>query len=101
MKSVLEFLDMVRSSHGRELDRRRETLSEEGSCDDFPLPDAQLRRMLIRGAYDLQVLMDVVFNHTAEGNEMGPTISFRGLDNQVYYMIAPKVLLTPVKLFLL
>jgi pullulanase/glycogen debranching enzyme len=38
-----------------------------------------------------QVLMDVVFNHTAEGNEMGPTISFRGFDNHVYYMIAPKV----------
>lgn len=35
--------------------------------------------------------MDVVFNHTAEGNEMGPTISFRGFDNRVYYMIAPKV----------
>lgn len=35
--------------------------------------------------------MDVVFNHTAEGNEMGPTISFRGFDNHVYYMTAPKV----------
>lgn len=35
--------------------------------------------------------MDVVFNHTAEGNEMGPTISFRGFENRVYYMIAPKV----------
>ncbi len=42
----------------------------------------------------LQVFMDVVFNHTAEGNEMGPTISFRGFDNRVYYMIAPKVYTT-------
>ncbi|CAM6086686.1 unnamed protein product [Calypogeia fissa] len=49
-------------------------------------------KTLVREAHKLgmEVLMDVVFNHTAEGNEMGPTISFRGLDNQVYYMIAPK-----------
>ncbi|KAK9097561.1 hypothetical protein Sjap_023058 [Stephania japonica] len=38
------------------------------------------------------VIMDVVFNHTAEGNEKGPTISFRGVDNSVYYMLAPKPL---------
>lgn len=37
--------------------------------------------------------MDVVFNHTAEGNEKGPIISFRGVDNNVYYMVAPKVFL--------
>lgn len=36
-------------------------------------------------------MMDVVFNHTAEGNEKGPIISFRGFDNSVYYMLAPKV----------
>lgn len=36
-----------------------------------------------------QVILDVVFNHTAEGNEMGPTLSFRGLDNRTYYMLAP------------
>lgn len=35
--------------------------------------------------------MDVVFNHTAEGNENGPILSFRGVDNSVYYMLAPKV----------
>jgi len=35
--------------------------------------------------------MDVVFNHTAEGNENGPIISFRGVDNSIYYMVAPKV----------
>ena len=39
----------------------------------------------------LQVIMDVVFNHTAEGNEDGPIISFRGVDNSIYYMVAPKV----------
>ena len=35
--------------------------------------------------------MDVVFNHTAEGNENGPILSFRGIDNSTYYMVAPKV----------
>lgn len=35
--------------------------------------------------------MDVVFNHTAEGNQKGPTLSFRGIDNSVFYMLAPKV----------
>lgn len=41
-----------------------------------------------------QVIMDVVFNHTAEGNENGPVISFRGIDNSVFYMLAPKVCLS-------
>ena len=35
----------------------------------------------------IEVILDVVFNHTAEGNEQGPTFSFRGLDNSVYYML--------------
>lgn len=35
----------------------------------------------------IEVFLDVVFNHTAEGNEKGPTISFRGLDNSTYYMM--------------
>lgn len=38
----------------------------------------------------IEVILDVVFNHTAEGNEQGPTISFRGLDNRVYYMLTPE-----------
>jgi glycogen operon protein len=33
------------------------------------------------------VILDIVFNHTAEGNEMGPTFSFRGLDNSIYYIL--------------
>lgn len=37
----------------------------------------------------IEVILDVVFNHTAEGNERGPTISFRGLDNKTYYMLTP------------
>jgi isoamylase len=37
----------------------------------------------------IEVFLDVVFNHTAEGDETGHTISFRGLDNQTYYMLKP------------
>jgi len=35
----------------------------------------------------IEVILDIVFNHTAEGNEMGPTFSFRGLDNSIYYIL--------------
>jgi isoamylase len=38
----------------------------------------------------IEVMLDVVFNHTAEGDERGPTISFRGIDNQTYYMLTPE-----------
>jgi glycogen operon protein len=38
----------------------------------------------------IEIILDVVFNHTAEGNERGPTISFRGLDNKTYYMLTPE-----------
>ncbi len=37
----------------------------------------------------IEVFLDVVFNHTAEGNEHGPYISFRGIDNKTYYMLTP------------
>lgn len=40
--------------------------------------------------HGIEVILDVVFNHTAEGNEYGPTISFRGLDNKTYYMLTPE-----------
>jgi len=38
----------------------------------------------------LEVILDVVYNHTAEGNELGPTLSFRGIDNASYYRLAPE-----------
>jgi glycogen operon protein len=38
----------------------------------------------------IEVFLDVVFNHTAEGDERGPTISFRGIDNQTYYILTPE-----------
>lgn len=36
----------------------------------------------------IEVILDVVYNHTAEGSELGPTLSFRGIDNASYYMLA-------------
>jgi glycogen operon protein len=38
-------------------------------------------------AAGIEVILDVVFNHTGEGNELGPTVSFRGLDNTIWYML--------------
>jgi isoamylase len=37
----------------------------------------------------IEVILDVVFNHTAEGNELGPTLCLRGIDNAIFYMLAP------------
>jgi isoamylase len=37
----------------------------------------------------LEVILDVVYNHTGEGNQMGPTLSLRGIDNSVYYRLMP------------
>ena len=37
----------------------------------------------------IEVILDVVLNHTAEGNELGPTICWRGIDNRIFYMLAP------------
>ncbi|KAL9302254.1 Isoamylase 1 [Arabidopsis thaliana] len=49
-------------------------------------------KILVKEAHKrgIEVIMDVVLNHTAEGNEKGPIFSFRGVDNSVYYMLAPK-----------
>jgi glycogen operon protein len=41
-------------------------------------------------ANGLEVIMDVVYNHTAEGNELGPTISLKGIDNKSYYRLSEK-----------
>lgn len=39
-------------------------------------------------AANIEIILDVVFNHTSEGNERGPTLCFRGIDNAVYYLLA-------------
>jgi glycogen operon protein len=40
-------------------------------------------------AAGIEVILDVVYNHTAEGNQLGPTLSFRGIDNAAYYSLSP------------
>lgn len=56
-----------------------------GKCgeqvDEFKLLVRELHK------HNIEVILDVVFNHTREGNQFGPTISFRGLDNNIYYML--------------
>ena len=54
-----------------------------GSVNEFKEMIAQYHRAQI------EVIMDVVYNHTAEGNELGPTLSFKGIDNASYYRLAP------------
>ncbi|WP_173088382.1 glycogen debranching protein GlgX [Devosia sp. 1635] len=48
-------------------------------------------RDMVRAFHDggIEVILDVVYNHTAEGNEMGPTLSFKGIDNFAYYRTMP------------
>jgi isoamylase len=41
-------------------------------------------------AAGLEVILDVVYNHTCEGNHLGPTLSFRGIDNETYYYLSPE-----------
>jgi len=57
-------------------------------------PGAQVREFkeMVRELHKagLEVILDVVFNHTAEGNEYGPSFCFRGLDNQIYYILNEK-----------
>lgn len=54
-------------------------------------PGAQVREfkemVLALHQAGIEVILDVVFNHTAEGNEFGPTLSFKGLENSVYYIL--------------
>ncbi len=49
-------------------------------------------KMLVRELHknQIEVILDVVFNHSREGNHFGPTVSFKGLDNNIYYMLSPK-----------
>ena len=48
-------------------------------------------KVAIRSLHDagIEVILDVAYNHTAEGNQLGPTLSFRGIDNASYYKLTP------------
>lgn len=51
----------------------------------------ELKRLIhLLNAHGIEVYLDVVFNHTAEGNENGPFFSFKGFDNNIYYMLTPE-----------
>ena len=58
--------------------------SEASAIDEF--------RQMVEACHgaDLDVVLDVVYNHTAEGNEKGPTLSFKGIDNASYYQLIPE-----------
>jgi isoamylase len=58
--------------------------SASGSVSEF--------KTMVRGFHSagIEVILDVVYNHTAEGNEFGPTLAFRGIDNAAYYRLEPE-----------
>jgi glycogen operon protein len=57
--------------------------AQNGALDDFRTAVARLHDA------GFEVILDVVYNHTAEGNHLGPTLSFRGIDNASYYWLTP------------
>lgn len=59
------------------------------AADELP-PETQFKQMVhaLHGA-GIEVILDVVYNHTCEGNELGPTLCYRGIDNSSYYRLEP------------
>ena len=56
----------------------------------FGMESDELKHMIKKLHHNgIEVMLDVVFNHTAEGNENGPSISYRGIDNRTYYLLTP------------
>lgn len=60
-----------------------------GNSVDAPLVEFKTMVRELHKA-NIEVILDVVFNHTAEGGEDGPTLSFRGLENSIYYLLDAK-----------
>jgi glycogen operon protein len=56
----------------------------------FPLDAVRQFKTMVRSLHQagIEVILDVVYNHTAEGNQLGPTLSFRGIDNAAYYRLS-------------
>ena len=61
---------------------RSRATAQDNPLDEFRTMVAQLHDA------GIEVMLDVVYNHTAEGNHLGPTLSFRGIDNASYYWLA-------------
>ncbi|HEX7450250.1 MAG TPA: glycogen debranching protein GlgX [Pirellulales bacterium] len=62
------------------------------SASETPQDTVREFKTMVRNlhAEGIEVILDVVYNHTAEGNQMGPTLSFRGIDNASYYRLSPE-----------
>jgi isoamylase len=62
------------------------------AAPELPLDAIREFKMMVRNlhAAGIEVILDVVYNHTAEGNRLGPTLSFRGIDNAAYYRLVPE-----------
>ena len=62
------------------------------SVSRSPMESVREFKTMVRGLHSagLEVILDVVYNHTAEGNHLGPTLSLRGLDNRSYYRLSPQ-----------
>jgi glycogen operon protein len=62
------------------------------SSAETPLDTVREFKTMVRNLHSagIEVILDVVYNHTAEGNQMGPTLSFRGIDNANYYRLSPE-----------
>jgi glycogen operon protein len=62
------------------------------SSTSAPMDTVREFKTMVRNlhAAGIEVILDVVYNHTAEGNHMGPTLSFRGIDNAAYYRLSPE-----------
>jgi isoamylase len=60
-------------------------------AQDVPQDAVQQFKMMVAAlhAAGIEVILDVVYNHTAEGNQLGPTLSLRGIDNVAYYKLSP------------
>ncbi len=60
-------------------------------AQDVPQDAVQQFKTMVAAlhAAGIEVLLDVVYNHTAEGNQLGPTLSLRGIDNRAYYKLSP------------
>jgi isoamylase len=63
----------------------------EYSATDSLGEQVQEFKAMVRAMHEsgIEVILDVVYNHTAEGNHLGPTLSFRGIDNPAYYRLVP------------
>jgi glycogen operon protein len=62
------------------------------SATSIPQDAVQQFKMMVRAMHagGIEVILDVVYNHTAEGNQLGPTLSLRGVDNAAYYRLSPE-----------